>query len=77
MVYTGPLYFLDSHTSFDAIFGDDPTMLRLTSHSKGQYTTEETGCLRSKNLAFCNLCRFHVSCNSVQLKYVGTEVYES
>ena len=33
--YTGPLHFLDSRASFDAIFGNDPAMLRLTNRSKG------------------------------------------
>ena len=24
----------------------------------------------------CNLCRLHIFCHSVQLKYVGTDVYD-
>ena len=75
--YTGPLHFLDSHASFDAIFGNDPVMLRLTNRSKGKFTTEVTDYIRSKVHAFCNLCRLHIFCDSVQLKYVGTEVYDS
>ena len=77
MTYIGPLDFLDSQTSFDAVFGDDRTMLRLTSRNRGQCASEDTEYLPSKVIAFSNLCQLHTICDSVQLKYVGTEDYDS
>ena len=77
MTYIGPLDFLDYQSSFDAAFGDDPTMLPLISRIRGQYTGEDTEYLRSKVIAFSNLCRLHIFCDSVQLKYVVTEDYDS
>ena len=75
--YTGSLGFLDSRSSFDTVFGDDPTMLRLTSRNKGVCASEDTEYLRLKVIGFSNLVRLHIFCDSVQLKYVGTEDYDS
>ena len=33
--------------------------------------------LVSKVIAFCNLCQLYIFCDSVQLKYVGTAIYDS
>ena len=74
---TGSLNFFDSQYSFDIIFGDDPAMLILILRKKGQCATENTVYLISKVNDFCNLCLIHVFCDSVQLKYVGTDVYHS
>ena len=73
MTYIGSLDFLDSRSSFDTVFGDDSTMLRLTSRNKGECASEDTEYLRLKVIAFNNLVRLHIFCDSVQLKYVGTE----
>ena len=77
MKYTGPLDFLDSQSSFDAFFGTNPSMLRLTSCNKGVCASEDTEYLRLKVIAFSNLVWLHIFCDSVQLKYVGTEDYDS
>ena len=77
MTYIRPLDFLDSQSSFDAVFGDDLTMLRLTSRNKGQYASEDAEYLRSKVIAFSNLSRLHIFCDSIQLEYIGTEDYDS
>ena len=77
MTYTGPLDFLDSQSSFDTVFGDDPTMLRLASRNKGVCASKDTEYLRLKVIAFSNLIRLHIFCDSIQLRYVGTENYDS
>ena len=77
MTITGSLTFLDAQDSFDIIFGDDPTMLNFTPRKKGQCATENTEYLISKVNEFCNLCRLHIFCDSLQLKYVETDVYDS
>ena len=77
MTYIGPLDFLDFQSSFDTGFGDDPTMLRLNSRNRGQYTGEDTEYFRSKVIAFSNICRLNLLCDSVQLEYIGTEDYDS
>ena len=60
IAYTGPLDFLDSQSSFNAAIGDDPAILRLPSCNRGQYASEGTEYLRSKVIAFSNLCRLHI-----------------
>ena len=40
MTFTGSFDFLDSSASFNAIFGIDPTMLRLTPRKKDQCATD-------------------------------------
>ena len=77
MTITGSLSFLDAQDSFDIIFGDDPTMLNLIPCKKGQRDTENTEYLNSKVNEICSLCRLHMFCDSVQLKYVETNVYDS
>ena len=77
MTYTGLFDFLDSQSSFDTVFRDDPTILRLTSCNKGVYVSEDTEYLRLKVITFSNLVRLHIFSDSVQLKYVGTENYDS
>ena len=77
MTSTGSLNFFNSQYSFDIIFDDDPAMLILILRKKGQCATENTVYLISKVNEFCNLCRLHVFCDSAQLKYVGTDVYDS
>ena len=77
MTYTCSLLFLDSHDVFDDIFGHDLTMLNLIPHKRGQCATENTDYLLSKVTEFCNLCRLHIFCDSIQLKYIGTDVYDS
>ena len=77
MTFTGSLAFLDSQDIFDIIFGDDPTMLTLTPRKKGQCATENTDYLIKKLNEFCNVCRLHIFRDFVQLKYVGTDVYDS
>ena len=65
MTYTGPLDFLDSQSSFDTVFRDDPTMLRLTSRNKGVCANEDTEYLRLKVITFSNLVRLHIFSDSV------------
>ena len=77
MTFTDSLDFLDSQYTFDIVFGDDPTMLTLTPRKKGQCTTENMDDFITKLNEFCNLCRLHIFCDSVQLKYVGTDVYNA
>ena len=77
MTYTGSLDFLGSQDIFDIVFGDDPCMLTLIPRKKGQCATENTDYLIQKRNEFCNLCRLHIFCDSVQLKYIGTDVYDS
>ena len=77
MIFTGSLDFLDSQDSFNIIFGDDSTILSLTLHKKKQSATEDTDYLHSKVNEFCNLCHFHIFCDFIQLKYVGTDFYNS
>ena len=48
MTFTEHLKFLDSQDSFDIIFGDDPTMLNLIPHKRGQCATENTEYLIQK-----------------------------
>ena len=62
---------------FDIFFRDDPCMLTLIPRKKGQCATENTDYLIQKRKEFCNLYRLHIFCDSVQLKYVGTDVYDS
>ena len=76
MTYTGPFDFLDSQSSFDTVFGDDPTMLRLTSRNKGVCASEDTEYHRLKVIGFSNLVWLHIFCDSVLLNYVGTEDYD-
>ena len=77
MTFTDSLDFLDSQDIFDIIFGDDPTMLTLTLRKKGKCATDNTNYLIKKLDEFCNFCPLHIFCDSVQLKYVGTDVYNS
>ena len=77
MTYTGSLLFLDSQDVFDDIFGSDFTMLNLIPRKRGQCANENTDYLLSKVNEFCNLCRLHIFCDSIQLKYVGMDVYDS
>ena len=77
MIYTGSLLFLDSQDVFDDIFGSDLTMLNLIPHKRGQCANTNTDYLLSKVNTFYNLCRLNIFCDSVQLKYVGTDVYDS
>ena len=65
MTYTGSLDYLDFQSSFDTIFGDDPTMLRLTSRNKGVCASEDTEYLRLKVITFSNLVRLHIFSDSV------------
>ena len=76
MTFTDSLDFLDSQDIFDIIFGDDPTMLTLTLRKKGKCATDNTNYLIKKLDEFCNFCPLHIFCDSVQLKYVGTDVYD-
>ena len=77
MTYTGSLLFLDSQDAFDDIFGPDFIMLNLIPRKRGQCTNENTDYLLSKVNEFFNLCRLHIFYDSIQLKYVGTDVYHS
>ena len=77
MTFTGSLNLLDSQDIFDIIFGDDTTILTLTPNKKGQCATENTNYLVKKLNNFCNLCRLQIFCDSIRLKYVGTDVYDS
>ena len=77
MTYTGSLLFLDSQDVFDDIFGSDLTMLNLIPHKRGQCANTNTDYLLSKVNTFYNLCRLNIFCDSIQLKYVGTDVYDS
>jgi len=77
MTFTGSLDFLNSQDIFDIIFGDEPTMLALTPHKKDQCATENTHYLIKTLNEFCNLCHLHIFCDSVHLKYVGKDVYDS
>ena len=77
MTYTGSLLFLDSQDVFDDIFGSDLIMLNLIPRKRGQCANENTDCLLLKVNEFCNLCRLHIFYDSIQLKYVGTDVYDS
>ena len=77
MTYTGSLDFLDSQDIFDVVFGNDPSMLTLIPRKKGQCATKNTDYLIQERNEFCNLCRLHIFCDSVQLKYVGTDIYDS
>ena len=52
-------------------------MLNLIPRKRGQCANENTDYLLSKVNEFCNLCRLHIFCDSIQLKYVGTDVYDS
>ena len=52
-------------------------MLRLTFRNRGKRTGEDTEYLRLKVIVFSNLCLLYILCDSVQLKYVGTEDYDS
>ena len=77
MAFTEPLDFTDSQTSFNTFLSVDPTMLRVTSPNKSQCATDDTEYLASKFLIFCNLCRLHIFCDSVQLKYDDMDIYDS
>ena len=77
MTYTGSLLFLDLQEVFGDIFGHDLTMLNLIPRKRGQCANKNTYYLLSKVNEFCNLCRLHIFCDSIQLKYVGTDVYDS
>ena len=77
MTYTGPLDFLDSQSQFDLIFGPTPTMLCLAPGKNKQCASEDTEYLATKLLEFCNFCQLNIFCDSVQLQYVGTDLYDS
>ena len=77
MTYTSPLHVLDTQSSFDLVFGSNPTMLHLFSKKHKQCTTEDTEYLTSKLLNFCNSCQLHIFCDLVQFQYVGTASYDS
>ena len=77
MTYTRPFDFLDSHASFDLIFEENPTMLRLTPGKYKQCASEDTEYLAIKLFEFCNFCQLHIFCDSVQLQCIGTESYDS
>ena len=77
MTFTDSLVLLDSQYIFDIVYGDDPTMLTLISRKKVQCATENMDYLITKLNESCNLCRLHIFCDSVQLEYVGTDVYDS
>ena len=77
MTYTGSLLFFDSQDVFDDIFGSDLTMLNLIPRKRGQCANENTDYLLSKVNDFCDLCCLHIFCDSIQLKYVRTDVYDS
>ena len=42
-----------------------------------QRANENTDYLLSKVNELYNICRLHIFCDSIQLKYVGTDVYDS
>jgi len=52
-------------------------MIHLTPRKKDQCATKDTEYLHSKVFEFCNLFRLHIFCDSVQLKHVGMDVYDS
>ena len=60
MIDTGPLDFLYSQSSFGTVFGNDPTIRRLTSRNKGGCASEDTEYLRLNVIAFRNLVRLHI-----------------
>ena len=76
-MFTDRLNVLDTQSSFDHTFGLDLITIQIIKHSKRQYPNEEIDYLASKFLAFCNLYRLHIFCNSYQLKYVGITPYDS
>ena len=76
MTFTRPLNFLDIQSSFNHIFGTPPHDSYFP-YSKRKHASEDPEYLASKALAFCNLYRLHIFCDSNQLKYVGTSSYDS
>ena len=62
---------------FDDIFGPDLTMLNQIPRKRGKFANENTDYLLSKVNELCTLYRLHIFCDSIQLKYVGTNVYDS
>ena len=52
-------------------------MIRLVPGKNKQYVSEDTEYLALKLLEFCNSCQLHIFCDSVKLRYVGTELYDS
>ena len=78
MTYTGPLDLLGSHARFDAVFGNDQAVIRLTNRSKKQRATEDIYIISvHKSTPFVISVGFICLCDSIQLKYVSTEVYDS
>ena len=52
-------------------------MTRIIPRNQRQCVNMDTEYLASKVLAFCNLCRLHIFCDSFQLKNVFTASYDS
>ena len=40
--YLRPVDFIDNQSSFDSVFGNNPTMLRITRRLAGTYDIEDT-----------------------------------
>ena len=77
MTFTGTLNVLDIQSRLDKRFGIDPIMILVIPRNKRHCATEDTEYLASKELNFCNFCRLHIFCNSVQSKYADTAIYDS
>ena len=52
-------------------------MIRIIPRNQRQCVNMDTEYLASKVLAFCNLCRLHIFCDSFQLKIFFTASYDS
>ena len=75
--YLESMDFGDNQYSFTSIFGPNPTIIRIDRCEVGSCATEETEYLRQKLSNFCDLYRFHLLYNIIQLQYVGTYTYNT
>ena len=75
--YLGSLNFLDRQVSFNSIFGLYPAILRVSKRVADTCVIEDTEYLATRLTKYCDLCQFHLFCSIIELKFVGTENYDT
>ena len=75
--YLGLLDFLNSHASFDCIFGPPSVMLRVSKWAAGTRAIEETEYLATRLAKYFDICQLHLFCSIIEIQFVGTKNYDT